>query len=118
MTEADIERARDLLYARDVIKEFLSCRDINAPFVQEYLKSSYEYQRAEGRKLPRAKVCHINITDDKALDDIDGDTLTYWAIPRTILERAMRFELDRINADLAFIGVEQDATEITEKANG
>jgi hypothetical protein len=106
MTEEQAQRVVDLVASRETIEEFLSARDPESAFVQRHINSTWEHERAEGKKLPLAEMAEIMISDASSFEEQDSDTLGSWYILRDILERALKPELDRIAAELKSLGVE------------
>ena len=107
MTEAQLGRAAELIHTRDEIKEFLSARDPKSAFVQEYAKSTYEFQRCEAKQMPKAGVAEITLVDEKRCDKVgeQPDTLAYWFIARDVLEKALMSYLPKVEAELASFGI-------------
>lgn len=109
MTEAQVLRARSLIFAREQIEEFLSARDPKSAVVRRYLESKYDFQKREGKRLPLAAVVEIQITDANSAEtaaDEEPDTLSYWYLPRDVVERALKRELEEIAAELKTLGVD------------
>lgn len=107
MTEAQLERAAELIHTRDAIKEFLTTRDPKSAIIQEYAKSKYEFQQREARRMPKVEVAEITLVDAQRCDKIDEpDTLACWYIARDVLENALRSYLPHVEAELAALGIE------------
>jgi hypothetical protein len=108
VTEASVMRAHDLIHTRDEILEFLTANDPASPLVKGYLDSKYEHQREDGEQLPTAEVSRISIEDARSVitaQDEEPQSLAYWYISRTVLERALRREIEAIAAELKDLGV-------------
>lgn len=106
MTEAQLERAAELIHTRDEIKEFLSARNPKSALVQEYAKSKYEFQQREAKKIPKVGVAEIVLIDAERCDKVDEpDSLAYWYIARDVLESSLRSYLPKVEAELASLGI-------------
>lgn len=109
MTETQVARAADLIFARGEIKQFLSCRDPNSELLQDRAASEYEHVRKDAKRTPGAKYADIHIMDADNPHDENADTMETFRLPRDILERALSKELQAIEAELSLLGVTPDA---------
>lgn len=108
MTEAQVKRANELIYARDELEEFLSARDPQSEFVRSYVESKHEYRRDDGKRLQRAKVVALYISDTgscRSAAEGDHETVGSWHLPRDVVERAFEFALKDVRHELAELGV-------------
>lgn len=99
LTEAQLHRATDLVYAREQIEEFLAIRRASKAEQKKYY---------EGHKLRKAAVVQIAITDanrPQSASDEECQTIAYWYLSRNVLERALRAELELVKADIKALGI-------------
>lgn len=109
MDRIALKRAADLVHARDAIEEFLNSRDAESDTVQALLNSEHDFRRRDGRKLLKAEVVELSVTDAKSCAHPgDPDTLDYWFLPRDVLEGALRHQLTAVREELAALGIETD----------
>jgi hypothetical protein len=110
MTEKQVKRAGDLIFARDQIKEYLTTRDPKSDAVTGMLESKYEFQQEDGRALPDAAVVSFAVSDARTCQTAESeepqDLYGDWYIPRDVMDRALHRELAEIDCELAAIGVQ------------
>lgn len=118
MTEQELRRANNLLYAREQINDFLATRGVDSPLVRSLIDSAFGTHQQAGKDLPEAPICEIAIVRADSLYEEARDALATWRLPRDVLEDALIAQLDRIAAELKQLGIvrEDNLRKVGEKS--
>lgn len=105
MTEADVNRAKRLMETRENIEWFLQCRDLESELLKKRLASEYEHVVKDAKRTPKSEIVQIDIMHAKDFGEQDKDTLETFEFDRSVIERALTAELERIAEELKTLGV-------------
>jgi hypothetical protein len=102
MTEAQVRAAKELLDARREITEFVEARNPESPLLAAWAQSTHEHIRKAAAAIPKAETVQLQIMKGRGSDA--GELVT-WALPRPLVEDAMRHALEQIEIGLELLGV-------------
>src|SRR4051812_26806275 len=105
MTQEQALYAAELVRARVEIMEFLGSRNPEEPYLKRWAES--QHRRDDVPKILDAEVIELTISDAPSCERThDEQGLTYWYLPRGIVEHAMRCAVIHIDRELKALGVE------------